>query len=66
MSTITVNLKDHDAFVVTGKTTDGKRFSMRYPATASGFHTAMNINLFAGTVWSEKNGKRTILKRVSA
>jgi hypothetical protein len=67
MATVTFDLKDYQEFVVTGKDTRGKRFSMHYAATPSGFYTAMGINLYHGSVWGIRKGaeaKRELLKRV--
>jgi hypothetical protein len=47
--------------VVTGVLTDGRRFkAMRF---RNKMH-AMMINLYRGSVWEEKNGRRTLIKRV--
>ena len=63
---VTVDLNDYTGFVVTGTTTNGKRFRLAYDATAPGFHTAFGINLYRGNVWGVRadNGKRKLLKSV--
>jgi len=45
---------------VTGVTKLGHRFKLVY----SDFITAMCINLWKGSVWEVKNGKRKLIKRV--
>lgn len=49
-------------YVVTGKTTDGRRFKRTFDE--NGFRWAMMINLWQGSVWQETDGKRKLLKRV--
>jgi len=53
--------RDYDSFVVTGKLTNGKQF--KAIKTSNAAH-AFGINLYDGSVWGVKNGKRTLLKRV--
>lgn len=66
MNTITIDLNDYTGFVVTGITTNGKRFRLTYKADKPGFYTAMGINLYRGNVWGIRadNGKRKLLKNV--
>ena len=47
-------------YAVTGVTTDGKRFRLSY----SSIMQALGINLYRGSVWEVKNGKRKLIKRV--
>lgn len=50
-----------DGFIVTGLYyNSSKRFSNKY----SSLIMAMTINLWRGSVWGVKDGKRTLLKRV--
>lgn len=43
-----------------------KRFRLIYDGTFNGYHTAININLYNGTVWGVlDNGKRKLIKRVN-
>lgn len=49
-------------YVVTGVTVNGKRFKRTFGA--DGYRWAMMINLWRGSVWEEKDGKRKLLKRV--
>lgn len=45
---------------VTGVTVNGRRFRMIY----SSCYWAMGINLWRGSVWEVKDGKRKLVKRV--
>jgi hypothetical protein len=47
-------------YAVTGVTTAGKRFSLLY----SSVRQALGINLYRGSVWEVRNGKRKLIKRV--
>jgi hypothetical protein len=49
-----------DSFVVTGVTTNGKRFKYRYIMPGMAFA----INLYRGSVWGVKGNKKQLLKRV--
>lgn len=52
---------NYTAFIVTGKTTSGKRFKLTYRNALSAF----GINLWRGSVWGLlPNGKRKLLKRI--
>ena len=66
MDTITVDLDDYTAFVITGTMTNGRRFRLNYNADKPGFYTAMSINLYRGNVWGVRadTGKRKLLKSV--
>jgi len=53
-------MTEPSGYIVTGVDTSNKRFSMH-------FHNrihAMSFNLYRGTVWEVKDGKRTCIKRV--
>ena len=53
---------DFVGYVVTGITTDGKRFRK----LALNWYYANSINLWRGSVWGYKaDGHRTLLKRVT-
>lgn len=53
------------AFVVTGVTTNGKRFRQKYPYDESGLFMTRGINLWRGSKWREdSDGKRELLARV--
>lgn len=47
-------------YVVTGLDVRGRRFRM----FTSNYMYAMSINLWRGSVWEQKEGKRKLLKRV--
>lgn len=49
-----------DLYVVTGVTRDGKRFA----ATYSNWFHAQGINLWRGSKWLYRDGKRKLLVRV--
>jgi len=49
-----------DTYHITGLTTNGHRFRI---ITNNPFH-AMGINLYRGSVWLVRNGKRSLVKRV--
>lgn len=49
-----------DSYLVTGVKTSGQRFTI---ATANPMH-ALGINLWRGSVWQVRDGKRTLVKRV--
>jgi len=49
-----------DTYEVTGVDRSGKRFKLRY---GSKFF-AMGVNLYRGSVWRVRDGKRTLIKRV--
>lgn len=49
-----------DKFIVTGVTKTGQRFKKELDS----FIWADAINLWRGSVWLLRNGKRTLLKRV--
>jgi len=49
-----------DKFIVTGVTITGQRFKKVFDS----FMWADGINLWRGSVWLLRNGKRTLLKRV--
>ena len=54
-------MNEYIKFDVTGITSGGKRFSLRYSSSAFAF----GINLWRGTVWGVlPSGKRKLLKRV--
>jgi len=53
--------REQDTYEVTGVDRSGKRFKHIY---GSEFH-AMGINLWRGSVWRVRNGKRTLIDRVS-
>jgi len=53
--------KKGDKYLVTGITVSGKRFRIK---TDNPIH-AFGINLYQGTVWLLRRGKRKMLKRVS-
>ena len=61
--------KNVKAFIVTGITTVNRRFTKRYSCediSIDEYSTAMQINLYRGSVWAEfENGKRKLLKRVN-
>ena len=50
-----------DTYEVTGVDRSGRRFKYAY---SSAFH-AMGINLWRGSVWHVRDGKRKLIKRVS-
>jgi hypothetical protein len=50
----------HISYDVTGIDRYGKRFSMRYAS----IRHALGINLWCGSVWEVRNGKRKLIKRV--
>ena len=52
--------QETDSYDVTGITVDGKRFKL---TTTKWWH-ANGINLFRGSVWLVRDGKRTLVKRV--
>lgn len=47
-------------YIITGVDVYGKRFRIK----TSNYIHAMGINLYNGSVWLLKNGKRTLIKRV--
>ena len=49
-----------DTYDVTGVDRSGKRFKLSF----SGEFHAMGINLWRGSVWRVRDGKRTLIKRV--
>lgn len=53
-----------DSVQVTGVTRNGKRFKNIYSSTVDGWSVAMHINLWRGSVFGVKEGKRTLIKRV--
>lgn len=54
-------MNDYIKYDVTGITSSGKRFSLRYSSSALAF----GINLWCGSVWGVlPSGKRKLLKRV--
>ena len=59
-----VNSEDYTSFIVTGKTTDNKRFSRTFNTNQVRY--AFSINLWSGSVWGvrKSNGKRHLLNRV--
>lgn len=50
-----------DAYHVTGKTVHGKRFKI----VTENPHHALGINLWRGSVWLVREGKRRLVKRAS-
>lgn len=50
-----------DSYLVTGKTVDGKRFRQTHPT----WFWANGINLWRGSKWLLRDGKRYLLCRVS-
>jgi hypothetical protein len=50
-----------DKYHVTGILTTGKRFS---PIITDNPHYALSINLYRGSVWQVRDGKRKLIKRV--
>ena len=50
-----------DKYHVTGVDRDGKRFK---PMVYDNYHYASAINLWRGSVWLVRNGKRHLVKRV--
>ena len=55
-----IEIQKGDAFIITGVTRMGYRFRKRF----SNFMQADSINLWRGSVWLLRDGKRTLLKRV--
>jgi hypothetical protein len=53
-----------DGFLVTGTLRNGKRFSIKYSSSIAGLSTSLGINLWRGSVWGVKDGKKTLIKRV--
>lgn len=53
-----------DRYIVTGVTTDGRRFRLIYTHCRHALYHVMHINLWRGSVWEEVNGKRKLIKRV--
>jgi hypothetical protein len=51
-------------YEVTGEDRSGKRFKLTFKGEAAGFQ-AKGINLWRGSVWRVRNGKRTLIDRVS-
>ncbi len=51
--------KANDLYVVTGVTTDGKRFAGTYSSWAH----ASGINLYRGSKWLLRDGKRKLITR---
>lgn len=49
-----------DSYIVTGVDRDGKRFRKSYTNP----HFALAINLWNGSVWQVRDGKRKLIKRV--
>ena len=52
--------QDGDKYVVTGVTTDGQRFRQSYTA----WFWARGINLYRGSKWLLRDGKRWLIQRV--
>jgi len=52
--------KEGDMYDVTGILKNGDRFVDRYKNP----HVALAINLWKGSVWQVRNGKRKLIKRV--
>ena len=52
-----------DTYEVTGVDRSGKRFKRTFKGEAAEFH-ATGINLWRGSVWRVRNGKRTLIDRV--
>lgn len=50
-----------DVYHVTGILQSGRRFKC---IVTDNPHHALGINLYRGTVWVMRNGKRTLVKRV--
>jgi hypothetical protein len=50
-----------DSYIVTGKTVRGKRFRIN----SDNLWHAMGINLYRGSVWQVRDGKRKLIKRVN-
>lgn len=62
-----IDLDDYSSFLVTGlyHGSRNRRFKLNYSGNAAGYSTAMNINLWKGSVYGLlKNGKRKLIKRV--
>ena len=52
--------QDGDLYLVTGVTRSGKRFRLKY----SSWRMANCINLYNGSVWLLRDGKRHLIDRV--
>lgn len=52
-----------DTYHVTGVTTGGKN-GKRFKIVTSNPHYALGINLWRGSLWQVRDGKRTLLRRV--
>jgi len=55
--------REQDTYEVTGVDRSGKRFKLTFKGEAAEFH-ATGINLWRGSVWRVRNGKRTLIDRV--
>lgn len=53
--------RNGDRYIVTGMDRDGRRFRRTFDLP----QWALGINLWRGSVWQERNGKRRLLKRVT-
>jgi hypothetical protein len=51
---------DGDQYAVTGIDREGKKFSLLYPD----WQTAQSINVWRGTKWLIRDGKRYVIQRI--
>jgi len=58
---ITWKHKEGDYYLITGKTTDGRKFRLTYPT----WYMASGINLYNGHKWLVRGNKRILLETVS-
>lgn len=60
-STVVFTHQKGDKYHVTGRLVNGKRFK---PIITDSPHYALAINLYQGSVWQVRDGKRKLIKRV--
>lgn len=61
-----MTLKDFVKFQIVGTDKNNKRFNIQYSGNSEGYATAMNINLWNGSVYGIlPNGKKIKLKSVT-
>lgn len=59
--TVTWKQRPFDIYVITGVDVNGKRFK---PIRTTNWDHARMINLYRGTVWLRRDGKRYAIKKV--